>query len=95
MKEIRKYPFEPSAEIWIEMPEGADVLDCQVQNRIPTLWAMVDPLRPPVRRLFRTFGTGRTHAELGDGWWVGSLQMHDGAFVLHVFDHGTGGGRVP
>ena len=65
VKEIRKYELQPIDGVQvITMPEGAKILDLQVQRGdyydhwFPVIWAFVDPKAAPVLRTLRIFRTG-------------------------------------
>jgi len=83
MKTIWKYDIQPNTPVSI--PEDSQILTVQVQNQTPCLWVLVDPDAPVVTRHFNTYGTG--HLILDDpGEYIGTFQLHDGAFVFHVFE---------
>ena len=82
---VWKFQLAVADEQIVAMPEDARVLTVQAQAGVPCLWAVVDPARPPAPRRFVTHGTG--HRMLTDGdLYVGSYQLHGGAFVGHVFE---------
>jgi len=56
-KIIWKFQFPESSNAIIDMPENAEILDIQVQNERPVIWALVDPLAPKVQRNFVIFLT--------------------------------------
>ena len=62
MKTIYKYPVgkdvHHNSVIEIEMPKGARILDIQMQNGEPMLWAIVNPKHSLRKRVFHVFGTG-------------------------------------
>jgi hypothetical protein len=69
------------------MPTGSCLLSCQLQSDVPTLWALVDDMRPlyPPRRYIVT-GTGHAlHESVEAGGFVATLQLSNG-IVLHVFE---------
>ena len=85
---IWKFPISGPA-VWIEMPRGAEILTIQLQGEIPTVWAMVDPDAPKVRRKIVILGTGHVVAS----WppdrrykYINTFQV--GPFVFHLFDTG-------
>lgn len=86
---IFKYPLPIDDWVGIEMPLGATVLCVQVQGGVPCIWARVDPDAATAMRRFRVAGTGH-HLEFDpkDAAYVGTVQLRDGALVLHVFDLG-------
>ena len=68
----------------ISMPRGAKVLTAQAQFGMPVIWALVDPNAPVVERAFLMLGTGHD-APTAALEYVGTIQLHDGSLVLHVF----------
>ena len=88
--------------VYVEMPEGSIILPStlQLQEGVPTFWALVDPKKPKVQRTFFIMGTGREFPEGGTFDYVGTIQMvrkyDDGhgrwdeiTYVWHLFE------RVP
>lgn len=72
------------------MPRGAKVLSVQVQNGVPCIWALVDPVEPVEMRRFLLVGTGH-EIECTDGLsFIGTFQMRDGELVFHLFERGAG-----
>lgn len=85
MSEIWKYPvltgfFEH------DMPEGSEILDVQMQNGRPVMWALVEPTREKHTRSFFVVGTGRAFDDDDVCRYVGSFQTVDGMFVFHLFE---------
>jgi hypothetical protein len=77
---IYKYEVKPE----VSMPPGAEILSVQIQGRVPTIWALVDPARSTHEvRHFRVLGTGE-HVATHPGKWLATLQ--DGCLVWHVFE---------
>jgi hypothetical protein len=69
----------------VQMPEGAEVLDVQMQRGEICLWALVSPSAPEVDRIFTIFGTG--HPVPADGLkFIATIQASNGALVRHVFE---------
>jgi hypothetical protein len=61
MKTIYKYPLgslRHDLVVEVEMPKGAKILDIQMQNGEPMLWAIVNPKHSLRKRVFHVFGTG-------------------------------------
>lgn len=83
---VWKYPLIVGNQ-GIEMPEGATLLDAQMQDQTPTLWVKVNPARAKACRRVAVVGTG--HSAPADGEYIATFQM--GWMVWHVFD----GGYVP
>ena len=83
MKTIWKYTFDITDWFTIEMPLGAEMLDVQVQNGAPVLWALVDPDEPIHTYEFILRGTGHTINE-SNIFHIGTFQIYDG-LVFHLF----------
>lgn len=88
MRTIYKYPVNIDDSLSVEMPQGAQLLTVQVQGGTPCVWAMVDNRQRPVRRRFAWRGTGHDCGSLIGEKHVGTIQMHGGALVFHLFDLG-------
>lgn len=74
--------LEDSVTLW--MPQNARVLHVGVQQGGAHLWVLCNPKAPTEERLFRIVGTG--HPFDGNGHYLGTVFLHDGALVLHVFE---------
>ncbi len=83
---IYKYPITHAGRANIKMPEGARILDIQVQHGKPVLWAMVDTSASEVYRRLAVYGTGRD-VDYPEANYLGTFQDLAG-LVFHVFDHG-------
>lgn len=88
MKTIYKYELLPAGSnaISIEMAEGAEILCAQSQFAGAFLWALVDPVRPLVKRYFHVFGTGHRIDEALSLQYIGTFQLEGGVLVFHVFE---------
>lgn len=86
MKTIWKFPLELTSVQGIELPQGAWILDCQMQNAKPQLWAVVDPNAPKSLARAYIVGTGHDMPE-NPGEYIGTFQMLQGGspLVFHVF----------
>lgn len=84
MRAIYKYRISVTDIVNLQMNEGAVPLSVQLQDGIPTLWAMVDLDKPIVERKFRIFGTGNLIPSDFDGKYIGTFQQDP--FVWHLFD---------
>lgn len=84
MQRVYKYQLPMNDWVSITMPAGAEPLCVEVQNGLPCLWARITVDNPPAVHHFRIAGTGH---DLGSnvGRHLGSVLLHDGALVLHVF----------
>lgn len=81
MKTIWKYPLLPGRTTVWNMPIGARTLFFAMQNGLPTLWALVDPLAERHSCAVYVIGTG--HPVPDETRYVGSVL--DGEFVWHCF----------
>jgi hypothetical protein len=83
---VWKFALELVRPPWIlEMPRGARLLDVQLQDGAPKLWAVVDVGAPLVGRRLRIVGTGHDlDGEVGEH--VGTFLT--GPLAIHVFDLG-------
>ena len=86
MKVVWKYKLEIDDEVIILMPKGTKVLTVQVQDGAPCIWAAVDPNEKKEMRKFRIAGTGHPIDDTTVGGYIGTVQLHDGRLVLHVFE---------
>ena len=81
MKTIYKYTLD-SQDCTLQLPKGAEILTVELQNQIPTLWALVNPMTVTEERHICIVGTG---------WQVEDNMKYittyiDGYFVWHVFE---------
>jgi hypothetical protein len=87
---IFKYELEVTDEQQILLPEHARILSVQVQNGRLCLWALVnDGALTNRRRTFRVVGTGHPVPDNEYLAFLGTVQMHGGALVFHVFEKAT------
>ncbi len=84
-KSIWKYPFVVGDEVLIRIPRDARLLDVQMQDGTPCLWALVDTEARTEVRSFRIFGTGHPFDAV-DGSYVGTFQQVNGQLVWHLFE---------
>ena len=85
MKTIYKYQLYGTQTV-IEMPVGASILFLQLQDTVPTIWALVDQDQDhKVPVTFYTYGTGWDVPESIDARdFVGTYKTPNG-YVFHVF----------
>lgn len=94
-KAIWKYPLETTDEQVVEMPIGASILCCQVQQKIPCLWALVDTtVIKKVGRTIITRETGHPCDGIGPENYIGTYQLHGGSLMFHVFTTSPKLGRI-
>jgi hypothetical protein len=87
MKAIWKYEFSIKDKFDIGMPYGADILDIQMQDEVPCIWAIVEPKNMSIPRHFRILGTGHLFDKETDKYrliYVGTIHMPP--FVWHLFE---------
>ena len=85
MKTIWKYKIFPEEKQQISIPEGAKILDVQMQRGVPCVWALVDPDAEHEIRTLVARGTGRPIITR-PGEYIGTFQMAGGDLMLHLFD---------
>lgn len=90
MLTIHKYPIdlEAGADQLVTMPQGAALLDAQLQNGAVAIWAHVDDVRPMVKRRVVIVGTGHNASDITGGRYIATVQLRGGFLVLHFFDMG-------
>lgn len=82
---IYKYSLQICDSQIIQMKKGARIISLQVQNRIPCIWAMVDPNEVDEPKAFCTFGTGHDLSGV-DLQFIGTYQLCSGELIYHVFE---------
>lgn len=87
MMKVFKYPLEIKDEVSVPMPLGAKILTVQSLNNKPCIWAAVDPSTTYMEmRKFRIAGTGHPIADSTVDGYIGTVQLHGGMLVFHVFE---------
>ena len=82
---IWKYNLNIEDHQVIEMPQRARLLSVDVQRGVPRLWAEVDQKAPLEKRRIWVMGTGNPLPKDLTFDFIGTLLLHDGELVLHVF----------
>jgi hypothetical protein len=89
IRTIWKYTFAIYDHVRLSLPKGAQILRVAMQDREPTIWALVDPSTPLETVELRVFGTGfQTDATEFENLhhrlhYLGTVD--DGPLVWHVF----------
>lgn len=89
---VWKYPLwsdKRTSNVDISMPKGAELLDVQVQDGKPMLWALVDVGVDEEERSIRVAGTGHEiiyHEAEQNLRWFSTFLMPDEGLVFHVFE---------
>jgi hypothetical protein len=84
-KKIWKFQLQTTHSQVLEIPSGSEILTVQVQNGKPCIWALVDDIYSPTKRIIEVFGTGHT-IEDGTRKYIGTYQLYSGDLVFHVFE---------
>jgi hypothetical protein len=86
MNTIYKFTLPSHGVAEIEIPRHARLLSVQNQRGQITLWAAVTIPAPVEKRRFLIATTGNAlHAAPADRF-LGTVQLHNGDFVAHVFE---------
>ena len=86
-KRIFKYTIDlDKREQEVVMPEFAEVLSVQLQHGNAQTWALVDPDDEQKPRKFFVFVTGAFVENSERLRFVGTIQLHGGSIVLHIFE---------
>lgn len=86
MKTIYKYPLKEARTV-LQLPSNSEILCIQLQNKTPTLWAIVenDTDEKEIKREILCFGTGQSFENYTNLNYIGTLQK--GGFVFHAFEN--------
>ncbi len=88
MRTIWKFPLQITDFQKVEMPRGAHILSVQIQGSQLCLWAYVLSDEEKEERAFWVLGTGNpVERPENIGPFIGTVQMHGGSLVWHVFEH--------
>lgn len=83
---IFKYTLDGSP-VTISLPRGAKILSVAEQNERVVLWAMVDPKELALQeRVIQIFGTGHPIEDAESLTFIGTVLMHKGKLVWHIFE---------
>ena len=87
MGDIRVYKYQMlSRDCTIKMPLGARILSCQIQDRFPCLWAIVDTEQEQkVPRRFIGIGTGYKIPQDVELEFIATIQTGE-LLVHHIFE---------
>lgn len=85
-KTIWKYPLTLTDIQIVELPEGFEILDVQIQRAAPHMWVLVDPSQPLVSVDFEVYGTGHPiHYGMGTSKEYVGTWTDSGNYVWHLF----------
>jgi len=82
MRTVYKYPIT-DIPMRVQIPDGAKILDAQMQEDIPTLWAEVETDNQRVVRTFFIVATGQPLPK-ECARYIATMQ--DGPLVWHVYE---------
>ena len=81
---IFKYKLSLENKTFIKMPEKSAIMDIQMQDGIPVMWALVDPESREIKVKINMYGTGgETHKNGLKDEYISTVQ--DGFLVWHFF----------
>lgn len=88
MKQVLKFKLLTSRTCYAPMPVNAEILHVHAQGKDICLWALCDTKVQNEARKFHVLGTGHDYDQYNSEKhkYVGTVQMHDGALVWHVFE---------
>lgn len=69
----------------VYMPEGAEILDIQMQDGACCIWALCDPRAPIETRHIAIYGTGN-FMPADPGEYIATFQIAGGLMVFHAFE---------
>lgn len=84
MNQVWKYELKSLTPNVLAIPRDAQFLALQLQNGAPMMWFSVNPDAPKQERIFNIVGTGHEVPETAK--YFGTIQIREGAIVLHVFE---------
>lgn len=85
MMRIWKWPLQVTDRNALLMPEGAKLLDVQMQGETCCLWALVDESATEETRDIAIYGTGNPIPRI-PGQYIATFQMYGGELIFHAFD---------
>ena len=85
---IYKYPLEVTDEQEVLLPVGYQILDIQLQEGRPCIWALVDesPIMAKEKVIIECFGTGH-EIKGGPRRYISTIQIHGTGLVFHFFEY--------
>ncbi|MHB8772989.1 MAG: DUF7352 domain-containing protein [Syntrophales bacterium] len=82
---IWKFSLDITDEQTVMIPRGAKLLDIQVQDAAPRLWALCEPTAPREPRRIAIYGTDELI--IGDpGEYIATFLLSRGEKVFHAFE---------
>jgi len=84
-KVIWKFTLRDTGRNDIDVPHGAQFLNCQVQGERACIWMLVDPTAPKEARKFDIIATGEEVP--GDMKYLATFLSYGGMLVWHLFGY--------
>ena len=85
MTKIFKYPVT-IGDFTLELPQNAQILTVQIQNREPFMWIEINPELPTKKRYFAVHGTGHDIPDATEKKYIGTFQDAEGILIWHLFE---------
>lgn len=70
----------------VELPKGAEVISCQSQHDVITVWYECYALKPRKARYFEVVGTGMNFEKTPAHKHIGTCIMDGGHLIWHVYE---------
>jgi hypothetical protein len=88
VKRIFRYDLDIEDEQLVDMPRSPQILSVAPHRFSPDraeIWALVDDQQPEVPVRFRVFGTGHPADAAAGCAFIGTVPIHGGSLIFHVF----------
>ncbi len=79
------HKFKVTSNMVLGIPADARILHVAAQRESAYMWILLDKQAPCVERKFEAYGTGHILPD-DPGEFVGSVAVHGGDFIFHVFE---------
>ena len=86
MTTVWKTVLKPTDIQIVDLPRGAEIIFCGEQRGNICIWYRCDETAPKEQRKIAICGTGSPCPDAGQGSYIGSVIMHGGALVFHLFE---------
>lgn len=88
---IQRYPLQiKTGQQEIVLPEGAELLTVQIQERVPVLWALINPFNVKTTRVFEVHQTGDALLGITNNKtnykYISSFQCEKTKTAHHIFE---------
>lgn len=87
METVWKKMLELNPQQFIDVPKGATFLCAREQHGKVAVWFRCNPEETKTdEKLIRMLGTGHCLLAPGEGKYLGTAALDNGALIIHVFD---------